>query len=42
MERRLLINGPALFYGQCSEIVGANHRLIPIVIERISINWLNK
>ena len=33
-----LINRPGLFYGQCSEICGANHRFIPIVIERIPIN----
>jgi len=40
-----LINRPGLFFGQCSEICGANHRFIPIVIERISINsflnWIN-
>lgn len=35
---RFLINRPGLFYGQCSEICGANHSFIPIVIERISIN----
>lgn len=33
-----LINRPGLFYGQCSEICGANHSFIPIVIERVSIN----
>lgn len=42
---RFLINRPGLFYGQCSEICGANHRFIPIVIERIPINffinWIN-
>lgn len=27
---------PGLFYGQCSEICGANHRFIPIVVERTS------
>jgi len=35
-----------LFYGQCSEICGINHRFIPIVIERISpdifIKWIIK
>lgn len=35
-----------LFYGQCSEICGANHRFMPIVIERISSNffikWINR
>lgn len=30
------INRPGLFYGQCSEICGANHRFIPIVVERTS------
>lgn len=38
------ISRPGLFYGQCSEICGANHRFIPIVIERTSssifINWI--
>lgn len=40
---RFQINRPGLFYGQCSEICGANHRFIPIVIERTStehfLNW---
>lgn len=31
------INRKGLFYGQCSEICGANHSFIPIVIERTSI-----
>lgn len=38
------INRPGLFFGQCSEICGANHRFMPIVIERISskkfIEWI--
>ena len=37
-------NRPGLFFGQCSEICGANHRFIPIVIERIPnkqfIKWI--
>lgn len=33
-----LINRPGLFYGQCSEICGANHRFIPIVVESVSVN----
>lgn len=44
-QGRININRPGLIYGQCSEICGANHRFIPIVIERVSINqfinWLN-
>jgi len=29
---------PGLYYGQCSEICGANHRFIPIVVERVNLN----
>lgn len=31
---RFLVNRPGIFFGQCSEICGANHRFIPIIIER--------
>nr|QNJ33262.1 cytochrome c oxidase subunit II [Toxeutes macleayi] len=35
-----------LFYGQCSEICGANHSFMPIVVESISpkhfIKWISK
>jgi len=35
---------PGIFYGQCSEICGANHRFIPITIECINpstfLNWI--
>ena len=41
---RFIINRISLFYGQCSEICGANHSFIPIVVEcvpvKIFINWL--
>lgn len=44
-QTNFYINRPGLFYGQCSEICGANHSFIPIVIESISIknfiNWIN-
>ena len=33
-----LINRPGLFYGQCSEICGANHRFMPIVVESVSVD----
>nr|YP_005296375.1 cytochrome c oxidase subunit II [Cambaroides similis]AEV66749.1 cytochrome c oxidase subunit II [Cambaroides similis] len=33
------INRPGLFFGQCSEICGANHSFMPIVIESVSINY---
>lgn len=42
---RFLASRPGLFYGQCSEICGANHSFMPIVIESINlksfINWTN-
>lgn len=34
----LLINRPGIFYGQCSEICGVNHRFIPIIIESVNIS----
>nr|QDI93572.1 cytochrome c oxidase subunit II [Phallospinophylus setosus]QDI93585.1 cytochrome c oxidase subunit II [Phallospinophylus setosus]QDI93598.1 cytochrome c oxidase subunit II [Phallospinophylus setosus]QDI93611.1 cytochrome c oxidase subunit II [Phallospinophylus setosus]QDI93624.1 cytochrome c oxidase subunit II [Phallospinophylus setosus] len=41
----LNMNRPGLLYGQCSEICGANHSFMPIVVESISMNqfmnWLN-
>nr|YP_010285477.1 cytochrome c oxidase subunit II [Basiprionota bisignata]UKS07053.1 cytochrome c oxidase subunit 2 [Basiprionota bisignata] len=36
------INRPGLFFGQCSEICGANHSFMPIVIESISPNYFIK
>nr|YP_009671881.1 cytochrome c oxidase subunit II [Axianassa australis]QCX31741.1 cytochrome c oxidase subunit 2 [Axianassa australis] len=33
-----LINRPGLFFGQCSEICGANHSFMPIVIESIPVD----
>ena len=33
---RFNANRPGLFYGQCSEICGANHSFMPIVVERTS------
>nr|UOU85034.1 cytochrome c oxidase subunit II [Procloeon bifidum] len=36
---------PGLFFGQCSEICGANHSFMPIVLESVNmnsfINWIN-
>lgn len=44
-QTRFSINTPGLIFGQCSEICGANHSFMPIVIERISpssfIKWIN-
>nr|AST14967.1 cytochrome c oxidase subunit II [Galeruca sp. EMHAU-15083109] len=35
-------NRAGLFFGQCSEICGANHSFMPIVLESISPNYFNK
>ncbi len=32
------IKRSGVFYGQCSEICGANHSFMPIVVEAVSIN----
>lgn len=40
------INRPGVFYGQCSEICGANHSFIPIALESVNheafTNWITK
>lgn len=41
-QTNFFINRPGLFFGQCSEICGANHRFIPIVIERVPTNFFIK
>nr|YP_010568086.1 cytochrome c oxidase subunit II [Kalophrynus palmatissimus]UZC57480.1 cytochrome c oxidase subunit II [Kalophrynus palmatissimus] len=41
-QASFLISRPGLYYGQCSEICGANHSFMPIVIEALPItNFLN-
>nr|YP_010414456.1 cytochrome c oxidase subunit II [Nepsalus caelestis]URT60505.1 cytochrome c oxidase subunit 2 [Nepsalus caelestis] len=43
-QTNFFINRPGLFFGQCSEICGANHSFMPIVIEsttmKMFINWV--
>lgn len=43
-QTNFFINRAGLFYGQCSEICGANHSFIPIVIESVPsknfIKWI--
>nr|UFZ13426.1 cytochrome c oxidase subunit II [Protochauliodes humeralis] len=45
-QTSFFINRPGLFYGQCSEICGANHSFMPISMESIPtklfINWIKK
>nr|ADY06441.1 cytochrome oxidase subunit II [Echidnophaga gallinacea]AEM23938.1 cytochrome oxidase subunit II [Echidnophaga gallinacea]AEM23940.1 cytochrome oxidase subunit II [Echidnophaga gallinacea]AEM23941.1 cytochrome oxidase subunit II [Echidnophaga gallinacea] len=36
-QTNFFMNRPGLYFGQCSEICGANHSFMPIVIESISI-----
>nr|YP_010963590.1 cytochrome c oxidase subunit II [Leptocentrus longispinus]WKZ08073.1 cytochrome c oxidase subunit II [Leptocentrus longispinus] len=36
-QGNLMMNRPGLYYGQCSEICGANHSFMPIVMESINI-----
>nr|AUO29229.1 cytochrome c oxidase subunit 2 [Enallagma cyathigerum] len=45
-QTSFFMNRPGLFYGQCSEICGANHSFMPITIESVKtktfINWIQK
>nr|YP_010727923.1 cytochrome c oxidase subunit II [Bothrogonia lata]WDZ68104.1 cytochrome c oxidase subunit II [Bothrogonia lata]WRQ18434.1 cytochrome c oxidase subunit II [Bothrogonia sp. 1 XLX-2024a] len=45
-QGNLLINRSGLFFGQCSEICGANHSFMPIVMESINMKtfyeWVSK
>nr|ALO76607.1 cytochrome c oxidase subunit 2 [Hexagonia terminalis] len=45
-QTNFFMNRSGLFYGQCSEICGANHSFMPIVIESVTtnafINWVFK
>lgn len=35
---KFIAQRPGIYFGQCSEICGANHRFIPIVIEAVNTN----
>nr|YP_004123425.1 cytochrome c oxidase subunit II [Corticium candelabrum]ADO51536.1 cytochrome c oxidase subunit 2 [Corticium candelabrum] len=37
-QTSFFINRPGIFYGQCSEVCGANHSFMPIVIEAVSLD----
>nr|WRY72489.1 cytochrome c oxidase subunit II [Yangida basnetti] len=45
-QGNMMMNRPGLFYGQCSEICGANHSFMPIMMESVNmnnfINWIKK
>ena len=36
-QTRFFLKRPGVFYGQCSELCGANHYFMPIVIEAVSL-----
>nr|YP_008758436.2 cytochrome c oxidase subunit II [Heptranchias perlo] len=42
-QTAFIVSRPGIFYGQCSEICGANHSFMPIVVEAIPLehfeNW---
>nr|AYN50424.1 cytochrome c oxidase subunit 2 [Ceratopus sp. CG351] len=44
-QSNFILNRTGLYFGQCSEICGANHSFMPITIESIStqyfLNWIN-
>nr|AGN71592.1 cytochrome c oxidase subunit II [Tomopterna cryptotis] len=44
-QTSFLVTRPGVYYGQCSEICGANHSFMPIVIEALPVpdflNWSN-
>ena len=41
-ERQLKINEPGVYYGQCSELCGARHGYMPIVIEALPRDQFNR
>lgn len=45
-QASITLNRTGLFFGQCSEICGANHRFMPIILESISpasfTKWIQK
>ena len=38
-QTNFFMNRPGLFFGQCSEICGANHRFIPIGLESVNLSY---
>lgn len=45
-QGNISLSRPGVYYGQCSEICGANHSFIPITLESVDleyfINWIKK
>jgi cytochrome c oxidase subunit II len=40
-EKQLLIEKPGVYYGQCSELCGARHAYMPIVVEALPMDKFN-
>nr|YP_009988578.1 cytochrome c oxidase subunit II [Bathytoshia brevicaudata]QNM39890.1 cytochrome c oxidase subunit II [Bathytoshia brevicaudata] len=38
-QTAFIISRPGVFYGQCSEICGANHSFMPIVVEAVPLEY---
>nr|YP_581740.1 cytochrome c oxidase subunit II [Platysternon megacephalum]ABB22848.1 cytochrome c oxidase subunit II [Platysternon megacephalum] len=38
-QTTFIITRPGMFYGQCSEICGANHSFMPIVVESVPLQY---
>lgn len=38
-QLNFLVKRPGIYYGQCSEICGANHSFMPIVMEAVSLDY---
>nr|YP_009231381.1 cytochrome c oxidase subunit 2 [Pachytriton feii]ALV90098.1 cytochrome c oxidase subunit 2 [Pachytriton feii]WAK99381.1 cytochrome c oxidase subunit II [Pachytriton feii] len=41
-QTTFIASRPGVFYGQCSEICGANHSFMPIVVEATSLSFFQK
>lgn len=37
-QANFFLKRPGIFYGQCSELCGANHSFMPIVVEGVSLD----
>nr|YP_010956383.1 cytochrome c oxidase subunit II [Calamus penna]WMY89476.1 cytochrome c oxidase subunit II [Calamus penna]WNH22547.1 cytochrome c oxidase subunit II [Calamus calamus] len=41
-QTAFIASRPGVFYGQCSEICGANHSFMPIVVEAVPLEYFEK
>nr|YP_008593785.1 cytochrome c oxidase subunit II [Apogon semilineatus]BAN83181.1 cytochrome c oxidase subunit II [Apogon semilineatus] len=41
-QTAFLTSRPGVYYGQCSEICGANHSFMPIVVEAVPLNFFEQ